>query len=1216
MAKRWMAALMCVGMLFGMLIPGVSAEVSEDEFVFPEFSDTYVLCEPLMGNMTITEYAELYSYQGRDYLLVPAKGGKLYVFNLSDFLEGSTDENWIYDQEDTGINIPRCIVEDSTGKFYICGGANHLYVYDFKTGSGYNLNLPTNRGSVSNLAIDEEDNLYVTLASDEPTLPGRVLKVDTRNGNEVSVLFESMEIDGSGTGAIAYGDGHIYFIGNIRNATQGIYLYKVDAVTGEAKGRITYSNTKFLLYMSYIDGVVFGGNSGSVGDGMIAIDSQTMQDIDVGVEHWIMGAVPPPRNGITYMVCSDGRSYQYDTQTRKMTYCDNVPDISINLRIRDPYLTANYKTVSGDCMLTMSTSGATPYLISLNGQGAVSLKSLTKAAMSSVQTRSIAPGIPGVKVYRDYGDGTFSAKAEEVSVYVGGFLTPRVASYSPNQEDEYDRLNPAAFSTGHAQTDSMIVYKDKLYAGCYSGCFLVEYDPVTGTTRDLIPEGLFKDYSQVRLHGLAAGDDKIFFSTIPTTNYYGGVVGWVDLISGKLTVIENPVPKQTVISLAYDEETKILYGASSTKNGNNTPESGEKEAKIFVYDVGNDKRLGVYAVRSSENPYSDMKWEQTDVLPYYIAGVSQDPDTGKIWGIVGRTLFSLFYDPAVRGLRIHEEWAPEAGGKTIYASSSAMHWFSRPMLFDGEGHMYVSMESFGIIRFDTNDPSNHIKVGHDGSRIACIGTDGNLYIGGGEELQMIALNRVSIVRTMIDGTDPEDWEKVKQARLAYNALTDEEKAQLPQCYHEGIEALEAAAEAVLGRKAGEVDSLIEKIGVITITSLSDLKKVRSAYDNLPQESKDQVRNYGQLLDAEQAYEKIKIKTVFSEEKSVYYGFGGVDNPGTKSCASLKDVKYGHTAGTLWEYYAGSAKFNGRDHLQMSFGSDGNNYLALKIKVMEAGMYDLDVKTMAYSGGCLSNIYLFPVAGTTDQQLLDQINAEVTACSPDAPHRVGVLQAGIDENQRVGCWDCKSPGEYVLVFGLLKRQEGANLRFRSLTISKQDPVTDSVVELAKSRINAIGKVSINSKLVIQEARWSYDALSEEQKQLIYAPQLEQAEKVFAELKAAADADAKAAALVQVQIGTIGSVTAASGETIRSARKAYDDLTDAQKALVNNYDKLILAEEEYAKLTEQSGDVQPGEDNTLTYTVIAVCAVLLALTVVLAVAIAKRKKALAAEKTKEE
>ena len=60
---------------------------------------------------------------------------------------------------------------------------------------------------------------------------------------------------------------------------------------------------------------------------------------------------------------------------------------------------------------------------------------------------------------------------------------------------------------------------------------------------------------------------------------------------------------------------------------------------------------------------------------------------------------------------------------------------------------------------------------------------------------------------------------------------------------------------------------------------------------------------------------------------------------------------------------------------------------------------------------------------------------------------------------------------------------------------------------------------------------------------------------------AEADRIAAAEVEELIATIGTVTKDSGEAIAAARKAYDMLGDAEKSYVDNYDKLVKAEQIY-------------------------------------------------------
>ena len=73
----------------------------------------------------------------------------------------------------------------------------------------------------------------------------------------------------------------------------------------------------------------------------------------------------------------------------------------------------------------------------------------------------------------------------------------------------------------------------------------------------------------------------------------------------------------------------------------------------------------------------------------------------------------------------------------------------------------------------------------------------------------------------------------------------------------------------------------------------------------------------------------------------------------------------------------------------------------------------------------------------------------------------------------------------------------------------------------------------------------------------------------------DADHAAAEPAETLIDAIGEVTAASGDAIRAARKAYDALTDEQKALVSNYQDLLDAEARYRALTAPVVPVTPSK-----------------------------------------
>lgn len=105
-----------------------------------------------------------------------------------------------------------------------------------------------------------------------------------------------------------------------------------------------------------------------------------------------------------------------------------------------------------------------------------------------------------------------------------------------------------------------------------------------------------------------------------------------------------------------------------------------------------------------------------------------------------------------------------------------------------------------------------------------------------------------------------------------------------------------------------------------------------------------------------------------------------------------------------------------------------------------------------------------------------------------------------------------------------------------------------IKSVEALIDAIGEVTLDSKSAIDEARAAYDKLTAEQQTKVsnYAA-LTAAEATYAKLvQDKADQDAADAAIAK--INAIGTVTLKSKKAIDEARKAYDGLTDAQKALV--------------------------------------------------------------------
>lgn len=137
----------------------------------------------------------------------------------------------------------------------------------------------------------------------------------------------------------------------------------------------------------------------------------------------------------------------------------------------------------------------------------------------------------------------------------------------------------------------------------------------------------------------------------------------------------------------------------------------------------------------------------------------------------------------------------------------------------------------------------------------------------------------------------------------------------------------------------------------------------------------------------------------------------------------------------------------------------------------------------------------------------------------------------------------------------------------LTIHVLKAPDDPAVVAVKELIDAIGEVTLDSGDAIDAARAAYDKLPEAKKALVdNYEKLTAAEEAYTAL-----VDAAAAKAVDDLIDAIGEVTLESGDAIKAARAAYDALTDTQKELVKNYEKLLAAEELYEELTASAAAI---------------------------------------------
>lgn len=199
------------------------------------------------------------------------------------------------------------------------------------------------------------------------------------------------------------------------------------------------------------------------------------------------------------------------------------------------------------------------------------------------------------------------------------------------------------------------------------------------------------------------------------------------------------------------------------------------------------------------------------------------------------------------------------------------------------------------------------------------------------------------------------------------------------------------------------------------------------------------------------------------------------------------------------------------------------------------------------------------------------------------------------------------------FGLYRSTVGEDVEKNDfleniVTYAEQERLDQEAAEAVIAQINAIGTVTLESREAIGSARAAYDALNDTRKALVTnLDVLTAAEAALAQLeaeKAAKEAADKAAADAVIEkINAIGTVTPESEQAIKDAEQNYNALTDDQKALVTNADKLTAARSALKDLQAQA--VQQEEAKAFRNSLIILAVLVVALIAVLVLLIHRTK-----------
>ena len=386
-------------------------------------------------------------------------------------------------------------------------------------------------------------------------------------------------------------------------------------------------------------------------------------------------------------------------------------------------------------------------------------------------------------------------------------------------------------------------------------------------------------------------------------------------------------------------------------------------------------------------------------------------------------------------------------------------------------------------------------------------------------------------------------------------------------------AIPAAIKDADKTAAEAVDEKIDSIGEATLANKAAVTEAREAYDALSDAQKQLVTKYAVLKAAEDAlneaidelaklFEYDGDSVAFIKKDGSLFGMWRPKEGVESTCGISGDD-------VVIVYYP-----NKTTHTGFHWGTIYDEKLTRDVSINDDGALVLTLDKSKYCG------YAYPVAPlksddtTTGDQYylavpaeskLPDLDAEAAADVEALIEAIGEVTLDSEEAITVAreAYEALNENAQHKVTNLAVL-EAAEEKLAQLKKAKEDEDAAAAVE---EKIDAIGEVTLSSEAAISEAREAYDALTEDQQELVENYEtLTAAEEKLEQLKKEAS-DAELASAVEEQIAAIGEVTLDSEKAIEAARKAYDALTDDQKELVENYKTLTDAEEKLAQLKKE-------------------------------------------------
>ena len=328
-------------------------------------------------------------------------------------------------------------------------------------------------------------------------------------------------------------------------------------------------------------------------------------------------------------------------------------------------------------------------LISANASGYWLYNPITKQYK---KTEVKLPGIPvGIQSLTTGKDGT---------IYIGGYFNGGFASYDPDKD---------AFTECKAfgQSENLIEYKGKLYAGVYPKARIYVYDKTKEWKMNENPKLAFtlENEGQDRPFGLADAGRYLAIGTVPNYGMLGGALTLYDAERDVHEVFRQLVWNQSIICLTY--HNGIIYGGTSVYGGLGVKPT-ESEGKLFLFDINEKRKV----------------WEGVPVPGQKAVSALCVGENGIIWGLTPGYLFR--FEPSSRTFEHVEQLtdAPDWEKATHF-------WRGEFIQYDPSGYLVGNVRG-KLFRYRLADGKTEFLE----ERIGLFARDlhGNAYFARGTEL--------------------------------------------------------------------------------------------------------------------------------------------------------------------------------------------------------------------------------------------------------------------------------------------------------------------------------------------------------------------------------------------------------------------------------------------------------------------------------------------------